>query len=85
MKCGKCGSSRIYPSRLRNIIERARQAVTGLQPYRCHNCDWRVWGEVQVHSSPTGETRPDDLRTGRDSAPVKPGELDELDTLGSRH
>jgi hypothetical protein len=84
MKCGKCGSTRIYPSRLRNVFERARQAVTGFQPYRCHNCDWRVWGEVKVHSSADGETRPDDLRTGRDSTPVKPGELDELDTLESQ-
>ena len=83
MKCEKCGSSRVYPSRLRNTLERARQAVTGHQPYRCHNCDWRVWGEVKVPSS-DGETKPDDLRTGRDSAPVNPGDLDQLDTIASQ-
>jgi hypothetical protein len=84
MKCGACGSTRVYPSRLRNAFERARQAVTGLQPYRCHACNWRKWAEVQVHSNADGETRPDDLRTGRDTAPVKPTDLDSLDGAGSQ-
>jgi hypothetical protein len=83
MKCAACGSTRVYPSRLRNVYERMRQAVTGQQPYRCHDCNWRKWGAVKVHADGTPETRPDDLRTGRDTAPVKPTELDDLDTLGS--
>jgi hypothetical protein len=84
MTCSACGSTRVYPSRLRNVVERVRQALTGQQPYRCHNCDWRKWGEVHVHSDPDGETLPDDLRTGRDSAPVKPTDLDTLDGVGSQ-
>jgi hypothetical protein len=65
------------------VVERLRQAFTGRQPYRCHDCNWRKWADI-LPASVAGDTRPDDLRTGG-SKPVKPTELDELDPLGSRH
>ena len=39
MKCPACGSTRVFPSRLRNILERLRQMLTEKQPYRCHQCE----------------------------------------------
>jgi hypothetical protein len=78
MNCPTCGSARVYPSRLRGIVERARQALTDKQPYRCHQCGWRQWRDVVIH--PEGpDARPDDLRTGRGARPVSPKELDQLD------
>jgi hypothetical protein len=79
MKCGSCGSTRVYPSRLRNILERLRQITTGRQPYRCHECGWRKWGAIVVHDENAADTRPEDLRTGHSTGPVKPKDLDELD------
>jgi hypothetical protein len=84
MTCAACGSTRVYPSRLRNLIERLRQVTTGRQPYRCHECGWRKWGPIVVHAEGASETRPDDLRSGPISGPVKPTELDKLDGFGSR-
>jgi DNA-directed RNA polymerase subunit RPC12/RpoP len=80
MKCPACGSSRLYPSRLKNAYERLRQALTDKQPYRCHECGWRKWRDVFVH--PQGpDVSPEDLRTGRGPRPVSPAELDELDAI----
>lgn len=79
MTCPSCGSTRVYPSRLRNVLERVRQAVTDRQPYRCHACGWRDWREMQVHSAEEPEAKPEDLRTGTPPAPVSPAELDRLD------
>jgi hypothetical protein len=84
MKCGACDSTRVYPSRLRNAYERIRVALTGRQPHRCHECGWRKWREVAILESDGAPTRPDDLRTGHDAAPVKPTELDELDPVRPR-
>jgi hypothetical protein len=87
MKCGACGSTRVYPSRLRNVYERLREALTRRQPHRCHQCGRRTWAEVELpnrdpgHQSPI---RPDDLRTGPDTPPVKPNDLDQLDPVRSR-
>ena len=78
MKCPTCGSPRVYPSRLRNLLERAREALTHKQPYRCHHCGWRKWRELFVQPE-APEAHPDDLRTGRGAPPVSPRELDELD------
>ena len=78
MICPSCGSNRVFPSRLRNVLERIRQAMTRTQPYRCHQCGWRRWREVQMHPDPA-DVRPDDLRTGRDASPVSPNDLEELD------
>jgi hypothetical protein len=83
MKCASCGSARVYPSRLRNFYERARNTLTGRQPYRCHNCGWRTWREMRVHRNES-DTRPEDLRTGPDTAPVKSTDLDQLDPIRSR-
>ena len=47
MKCPRCASVRVYPSRLRNSFERLRQKVTDKQPYRCHECSWRKWRDVE--------------------------------------
>jgi hypothetical protein len=78
MKCPKCDSPRVYPSRLRGILERVRHRLTSKQPYRCHQCSWRRWREFVVH--PDGpEAHPEDLRTGREAPPVSPKELDQLD------
>jgi C4-type Zn-finger protein len=78
MQCPLCGSARVYPSRLRNIVERLRQSVTDKQPVRCHECGWRRWRDVVVHEE-HGPVRPDDLRTGRTVAPVSASDLDRLD------
>jgi hypothetical protein len=84
MKCASCGSTRVYPSRLRSSYERVRGALTGRLPHRCHECGWRKWAVLELPKSDESETRPDDLRTGHDTAPVKPTELDELDPIRSQ-
>jgi hypothetical protein len=84
MKCASCGSTRVYPSRLRNIIERLRASITVRQPHRCHQCQHRWWTDVEIPHTEGAPTRPDDLRTGHDTAPVKPTDLDALDPIRSR-
>jgi len=79
MKCPACGSPRVFPSRPRSVLERFRQALTDKQPYRCHQCNWRKWDEVEVRAD-NMEVRPDDLRTGRVPDPLSPTEIDSLDT-----
>lgn len=78
MNCPRCGSTRVYPSRLRGVVERAWEALTRKRPHRCHQCGWRKWRDVVVHPE-APEAHPDDLRTGRGAPPVSPRELDELD------
>ena len=78
MKCPRCASVRVYPSKLRNALERLRQKLTEKQPYRCHECNWRKWREVEF-LSPSPDVRPDDLRTGRGVAPVSSNDVDTLD------
>jgi hypothetical protein len=78
MKCPKCASTRVYPSRLRGGLERLRQKVTDRQPYRCHECGWRRWREVEFLGAST-DVRPDDLRTGRGPSPLSTTDVDELD------
>jgi len=78
MQCPACGSTRVFPSRLRTTMERLRQLATEKQPYRCHQCGWRKWREVCVH--PRGpDVRPEDLRTGRRPQPLSPNDLDRID------
>jgi hypothetical protein len=80
MKCPKCASTRVYPSRLRGPLERLRQKVTDKQPYRCHECGWRRWRDVEfLGASP--DVAPDDLRTGRGPTPLSSNEVDELDPV----
>lgn len=79
MNCPSCDSPRLFPSRLRNGMERLRQQITEKQPYRCHHCGWRKWREVRVYPD-SPDVRPDDLRTGRVSQPVSPRDLDQLDS-----
>ena len=79
MKCPGCDSPRVYPSRLRGVFERLRNALTDKQPYRCHACNWRQWRVVEVHEDHQ-DIHPDDLRTGRVPKPVTPADLDQLDT-----
>lgn len=78
MQCPACRSPRVFPSRLRNSFERLRQLLTEKQPYRCHQCGWRRWREVEVHPE-SPDVEPDDLRTGRVPEPVSPRDLDQLD------
>jgi hypothetical protein len=61
-------------------MERLRQMVSDRQPYRCHHCGWRKWREVEVHPD-NADVHPDDLRTGRQSPPIGPGDLDKLDAV----
>ena len=78
MKCPRCASVRVYPSRLRNGLERLRQRLTDKQPYRCHECHWRKWRDVEFLSG-TADVRPDDLRTGRSAVPPSSTDVDQLD------
>ena len=78
MKCPRCASPRVYPSRLRNVFEELRQKLTGRQPYRCHECNWRRWREVEfMRKNP--DVRPDDLRTAQPVEPVSKTDVDQLD------
>jgi hypothetical protein len=59
-------------------VERLRQKLTDRQPYRCHECGWRRWREVEfLGTNPS--VSPDDLRTGHGPAPLAPSDVDELD------
>ena len=79
MQCPSCGSPRVYPSRLRNSLERLWQRVTDKEPYRCHACNWRKWSPVIVREDGPA-VKPDDLRTGRTPTPLSARDLDQLDT-----
>ena len=83
MKCPSCGSAQVYPSRLRNLVERCWRRITGKQPFRCHQCGWRRWQTMRVHPE-NPDVHPDDLRTGRTSAPVTTTDLDHLDPMTPR-
>jgi DNA-directed RNA polymerase subunit RPC12/RpoP len=83
MQCPSCGSGRVYPSRVRNVVERLRQNLTGKQPVRCHQCGWRRWRDVVMHED-QAPVVPDDLRTGRSSAPVSARDLEQLDSATRR-
>lgn len=78
MKCPRCASARVYPSRLRSTLERLRQKLTDRQPYRCHECNWRNWREVEFLTR-NPDVSPEDLRTGRGQAPVSSNDVDQLD------
>ena len=78
MNCPACGSARVFPSRPKNLLERIRRMLTEKQPYRCHQCGWRKWEVVRVHSE-NADVHPEDLRTGRVSPPVSSTDLDLLD------
>ena len=80
MTCPACHSPRVYPSRLRGLLERLRSRMTDSQPYRCHACGWRRWLPVDLSDTGT-DVRPDDLRTGRQPGPVQRHDLDPLDPL----
>jgi hypothetical protein len=68
----------VYPSRLRSGFERMRQKLTDRQPYRCHECNWRKWRDVEFHTADP-DVRPEDLRTGRGVTPLSKTEVDRLD------
>ncbi len=53
--------------------------LTGMQPYRCHQCDWRRWSRVTLRSRSKDETLPDELRIPGSDGAVKVAELDRLD------
>jgi len=78
MDCPRCRSSRVYPSRLRSMLERVRQRFTERQPYRCHACNWRGWHDVEFKTK-TPDVTPEDLRTGRTPAPLSSSDVDQLD------
>lgn len=78
-KCPVCGSSRIYPSRLRSVFERARRTFSEKQPYRCHACNHRGWYQIYLPLTDGPDAAPEDLRTGMSSTPITPDDLDQLD------
>jgi hypothetical protein len=80
MKCPACGSTRVFPSRLRHSFDRIRQMLTDKQPYRCHQCGWRKWREVRVLPD-APDVHPEDLRTGRVAKPVSSSDLDSIDPV----
>lgn len=83
MQCPACGSARVYPSRLKNVVERLRHAVTGKRPLRCRDCEAREWREVVVHEA-QAPVRPDDLRTGRQAPAVSGADLERIDSVRQR-
>jgi hypothetical protein len=52
--------------------------MTDRQPYRCHECNWRKWREVEFLSA-NPDVSPEDLRTGRDGQPLSTTDVDQLD------
>jgi predicted RNA-binding Zn-ribbon protein involved in translation (DUF1610 family) len=82
MQCPTCGSTRVHSSRLRGLFERLRQALTGMQPFRCHQCGWRRWRSVIDQNS--APIVPDDLRTGRAAAPLSNRDIDQIDSSSRR-
>lgn len=78
-KCPACGSSRIYPSRIRAVTERIRRALSEKQPYRCHACNHREWYQIYLPLTEGPDAAPEDLRTGLSSRPITPDDLDNLD------
>ena len=78
-KCPACGSSRIYPSRLKSVVERIRRALSENQPYRCHACNHRGWYQIYLPLTEGPHAAPEDLRTGLSSKPITPDDLDDLD------
>jgi len=52
--------------------------MTDRQPYRCHECNWRRWREVEFLSA-NPDVSPEDLRTGRGGQPVSSQDVDQLD------
>src|SRR6476469_7626049 len=77
MKCPRCASTRVYPSRLRNAWERLRQKVTDRQPYRCHEFSWRRWRDVEFLTA-NPDVKPDDLRTHGGGDEVSQTDVDQL-------
>lgn len=77
--CPTCESARIYPSRLRSGIERVRRALTEHQPYRCHVCGFRGWGQIVVPLS-TEDRDAEELRSGGVARPITPRDLERLDS-----
>jgi len=73
----------VFPSRVRNVIERLRQMFSDKQPYRCHQCGWRQWRDVLSHDQ-SPDVRPEDLRTGRVPGPVSSKDIDQLDSSTPR-
>jgi hypothetical protein len=82
MTCPSCGSLRVFPSRLRNVVERLRFRLTDKEPHRCRHCGWRGWRVPRFHSEGP-DVVPDDLRTGGGAPPIASGDLDPLDPQDS--
>ena len=77
--CPACESTRVYPSRVRNPIEKVRQLLTRKRPFRCHECQWRGWALEAwnpVQSKKNNLEWPPDARGDN---PLTPDEFDTLD------
>jgi hypothetical protein len=73
----------VFPSRLRNAVERLRARLTNKEPYRCRECGWRGWRYTPL-TSQLPDVHPGDLRTGRSAAPVATDDLKPLDPAGPK-
>jgi len=58
-------------------LERLRQKLTDRQPYRCHECGWRKWREVEFLAE-NPDVKPDDLRSGQ-QAGLSSSDVDNID------
>jgi hypothetical protein len=52
--------------------------MTDRQPYRCHECNWRNWRNVEFLST-NPDVKPEDLRRGRQTEPLSTSDVDQLD------
>jgi predicted RNA-binding Zn-ribbon protein involved in translation (DUF1610 family) len=57
MTCPSCGSTNIYRSHARGVIERSTRAVLPVHYFRCHDCGWRgmrsaiKWGRFEKYAA----------------------------------
>jgi hypothetical protein len=94
--CPACQSQHIYRSKARTRWEDFRKIVTSSRPYRCHTCGWRGWGSAAAKASNEqpadrrvtenmGESAEPGGGTLRDDPSVRPLDLDDLDSIQTRH
>jgi hypothetical protein len=74
----------VYPSRHRGAGERLRQVFTQKRPYRCHNCGWREWAEIDVQIPDQPDVDPRSLRRPHPDRPLTGDEIDGLDLSGEQ-
>jgi len=56
--CRKCKSGQVHRSRSRGWWEKWRKEITGKRPYRCSQCKWRGWMDVDPQEFDRATPRP---------------------------